>query len=195
MGKAEMQKKPPPDRPPGRDAERDLPDDMHEADRDDDSSPRAAASRAAVSPAASPLEIYKPGQGAVVRWGTAVGAGVLALGGASFLYEQLSRFESLWVRYLLPVAFLALVGAWLFHMLARQRKVVDFMIATESEMRKVNWSTRKEVFGATRVVIITVLTLGLILFIVDILFMAFFEGIGVLKIRMFSQLLSRLFGG
>ena len=31
---------------------------------------------------------------------------------------------------------------------------VDFLIATDSEMKKVNWTSRKELIGSTKVVII-----------------------------------------
>ena len=36
------------------------------------------------------------------------------------------------------------------------RKANDFFIATEGEMKKVNWSTRAEVIRSTKVVIVTV---------------------------------------
>ena len=31
---------------------------------------------------------------------------------------------------------------------------VDFLIATDSEMKKVNWTSRKELIGSTKVVIV-----------------------------------------
>ena len=31
---------------------------------------------------------------------------------------------------------------------------VDFLIATDSEMKKVNWTTKGELFGSTRVVVV-----------------------------------------
>jgi preprotein translocase SecE subunit len=68
---------------------------------------------------------------------------------------------------------------------------VDFFIATEGEMKKVNWSTRKEVWGATRVVIVTVMALAIILCIVDTAFMFLFNGIGVLRF----DIIRKFFGG
>ena len=41
---------------------------------------------------------------------------------------------------------------------------VDFLIATDSEMKKVNWTSRKELIGSTKVVIIFVLFITLMLF-------------------------------
>jgi preprotein translocase subunit SecE len=56
----------------------------------------------------------------------------------------------------------------------------DFMIATESEMKKVSWSSRKEVVGSTKVVIVTTFILAIILFGVDFLFTLIFHGMGIL---------------
>ncbi len=162
--------------------------------------PRTPAGGGAAAPTTgglsggSVLDLYKPGQGAVVRWCSAIGLGVVALAFASFVLDQLRRFEfseNLLVRYLIPVVIVLASGLGIFHLFGRSRRVVDFMIATESEMRKVNWSTRREVLGATRVVIVTVLALGIVLFVVDVLFMLFFEWIGVLRIGMLSRLFGR----
>jgi len=141
--------------------------------------------------APAPLRIYKPGQGVYVRWGTAVGAGLIAAAFARFLYEQLALARNDWVRMLVPVVALVLLLYGILRLVGQNRKMVDFLLATEGEMKKVNWSSRREVFGATRVVIVTVLLLGLLLFVVDVLFMFFFESIHVLRIGM----LSRMFGG
>lgn len=157
-------------------------------DRDDRPRPQAAkAEGGGVN-----FSVYKSGQGAHVRWGSVAGASVVALGLAAFLWREMPRFtESLTVRYMVPV--IALAGcAWLiFHLFGQRRPVVDFMVATEGEMKKVNWSTRREVMGATRVVIFTVLAFSFIVFAVDILFMLFFSAIKVLRIPVFE----RFFGG
>jgi len=63
------------------------------------------------------------------------------------------------------------------------------MIATEGEMKKVNWSSRKEVFGATRVVIVMVLALASFLFVVNMAFIILFKSIKVLKIPIFESIL------
>jgi len=139
------------------------------------------------------LHLYKAGQGAYVRWVTAAAVGIVVCGIANFLYEQLARVGSdlLWVQVFIPVIILLILGYVTFKFLGQNKSVVDFMIATEGEMKKVNWSTRREVLGATKVVIATVLALGATLFAANILFMFVFESIGVLKIGM----LSRMFGG
>lgn len=139
----------------------------------------------------SALHIYKPGQGLYVRWCSAAAFAIIAIGSAHFLYEQLARVQNEWVQFLIPVGLLVLIGYGIFRFLGQSRSVVDFMIATEGEMKKVNWSTRREVLGATKVVIATVIALGLILFAVNICFIFLFESIGVLRIGM----LAKLFGG
>jgi preprotein translocase SecE subunit len=154
----------------------------------------AAPTRTAAAPprpaAGSALHIYKPGQGAYVRWCSAAGAAIIALGSANFLHEQLTRVQNEWIKFLIPVGLLALIGYGIFRLLGQSRSVVDFMIATEGEMRKVNWSSRREVLGATKVVIAAVIALGIILFVVNVCFIFLFESIGVLRIGM----LARIFG-
>lgn len=137
--------------------------------------------------------IYKPGQGAWVRWCTAAGLGVFAAAGAAFLSEQLRRLGldervGFVVRTVAPAAVLAAAAYFIFWITGKYARTCEFMIATEGELKKVNWSTRREVFGATRVVIFTVFALGLILAVVDLVFMIIFSGIGVLRIDVLSSL-------
>lgn len=139
----------------------------------------------------SPLRIYKPGQGSYVRWGSAVAAGVIAVAFAQFLYEQLGRFETgETARFLIPVVALVALAVWIFRLIGQNRRVVDFMVATEAEMRKVHWSSRREVLGATRVVIVVLLGMGLFLFIVDWIFIVFFQSIGVLRVQSLFNMFS-----
>jgi preprotein translocase SecE subunit len=41
---------------------------------------------------------------------------------------------------------------------------VDFLIATDSEMKKVNWTSRKELIGSTKVVIVFMFLIAMFLF-------------------------------
>ena len=61
-------------------------------------------------------------------------------------------------------------------------RCADFMIATEGEMKKVSWSSRKEIMSSTLVVIITVFIMALLLMFVDLFFSWLFYEIGVLKV-------------
>lgn len=60
-------------------------------------------------------------------------------------------------------------------------KTNEFLIAVDTEMRKVNWSTRKEVLGSTRVVIFVCATIALLLFVVDLLFAQIFTWMKLLN--------------
>ncbi|HHN77587.1 MAG TPA: preprotein translocase subunit SecE [Phycisphaerales bacterium] len=61
------------------------------------------------------------------------------------------------------------------------RRTVDFLINTDGEMRKVNWSTKKEIIGSTQVVIVAAFIIAAFLFLIDISFQQFFQFIGVLE--------------
>jgi preprotein translocase SecE subunit len=148
-------------------------------------------------PAGGGLRIYKAGQGYYTRLGTAIGGGVLILWGAFFLLDELSTFLDPNASYYYPVqygvavGFILGMGALLYWIVGLNRKANDFFIATEGEMKKVNWSTRQEVVRSTKVVVVTVVLLGVFLFLADILFMEFFSFIKVLKT---PSMLDRLFG-
>lgn len=60
------------------------------------------------------------------------------------------------------------------------KKSGEFLIATEGEMKKVNWSSRREVFGSTWVVIIISLVISAVLFTADLLFSQISTAIGIL---------------
>ncbi|MBL8746944.1 MAG: preprotein translocase subunit SecE [Phycisphaerae bacterium] len=57
----------------------------------------------------------------------------------------------------------------------------EFLIATEGEMKKVNWSSRKELIGSTWVVVSVAVLLATSLFLVDLGFSKFFQMIQVLN--------------
>lgn len=133
------------------------------------------------------LRIYKVGQGYYTRVWTAVGGAVLIVWGAATVYDQLTGLLTPGTRYYFPLAY-GLSTAWvvglsllLYWIVGLNRKSNDFFIATEGEMKKVSWSSRREVIRSTKVVIVTTLLMGLILFIADLAFMWFFSSIKVLK--------------
>ena len=129
---------------------------------------------------------YKPEQGKGTRYGTLCGAGALITWGAIFLYDQLQVFEGdeawrLLVTTGIPILFAVVFGAAAWWVAQVSRKTSDFMIATEGEMKKVNWSTKREVIGSTKVVIIFTLLLAMFIFLVDIVFQELFSSLGVLR--------------
>lgn len=78
-------------------------------------------------------------------------------------------------------AVVILIGAVIiYYFVGIKPRSVDFLVATDGEMKKVNWSTRKDVIASTWVVIAASIVLAAGLFVVDILFSEFFRLIGVL---------------
>ena len=135
--------------------------------------------------------IYKKGQGYWTRMGTAAGALLLGALTAYNLYvilQYLMHMESTAAgadrerQIAIGVAagffFAFAFFAW---RLMNKPSNVDFLIATDSEMKKVNWTSRKDLIGSTKVVIVFMFLIALILFLVDIIFSYFFYIIGVLK--------------
>ncbi len=133
------------------------------------------------------LSQYKPEQGMWTRRGTFIGAGLIVAWGAKFVYDQLSVYQGdqAWrvlITKGIPVLFAVVLGTIAWRLSFSSRKSGDFMIATEGEMKKVSWSTRREVVGSTIVVIAFTVFLAVLLFVVDLLFQTIFRSINVLKV-------------
>jgi preprotein translocase SecE subunit len=75
----------------------------------------------------------------------------------------------------------AIGGGMIFWLVGVNKRSAEFLIATDGEMKKVNWSTRKEVIGSTWVVIIACFLLALVLFVFDYVLSNFFRLVGVLE--------------
>jgi preprotein translocase subunit SecE len=129
--------------------------------------------------------IYKKGQGYWTRMGTAVAIVALAGLTAYELYAMRAYFaleadneRSLAFGLALGL-FLLVVGlAW---RMMNKPSNADFLIATDSEMKKVNWTSRKDLIGSTKVVIAFMFFIAFFLAVMDVLFSGFFELIGVLR--------------
>ena len=129
--------------------------------------------------------ILKPKQGYWTRMMTAIAAGVVVLAGAMWTWQQLSAvrvdFELVYLQAAVAGG-IALIGAIMIYWIVGVKpRTVDFFIATEGEMQKVNWSTRREVLGSTWVVIGVSLIIAAVLFITDIAFSNFFQFIDILE--------------
>jgi preprotein translocase SecE subunit len=129
--------------------------------------------------------IYKQGQGYWVRLMSAIGLGLLVMMGVVWLWDQLSGVqigdvEPVYIQGGIAVITVTICGLIGYHLIGRKPKLVEFMIATEGEMRKVNWSTRREVVGSTILVILLTLFIALFCQVADLGFSAFFQWAGVL---------------
>ncbi|MBY0526706.1 MAG: preprotein translocase subunit SecE [Gemmataceae bacterium] len=82
----------------------------------------------------------------------------------------------------LTVPLLLLAGSlWLAFRIVNLPVFADFLIATEAEMNKVSWTTRKRLIQDTIVVLTTVILLTVFLFVVDILWGFLLTQVGVLR--------------
>ena len=120
--------------------------------------------------------IYKKGQGYWTRVGTAIGAGLLGALIVWQLYRYIPAFMSAndvgrakRVALIVAASFGA-IYAFICWRLMNKPANVDFLIATDSEMKKVNWTTRKELIGSTKVVIFFMILIAGLLFALDVLF-------------------------
>jgi len=129
---------------------------------------------------------YKPEQGKVTRRCTFAGSLLLIGWGAWYVNERLAGYQGdeVWNLLVTPgiaFAILIVLGALAWRYSFGHVKAGDFMIATEGEMKKVSWSSKREVIGSTKVVIVFTLLLALLLFVVDLAFQGIFQWLGVLK--------------
>jgi preprotein translocase subunit SecE len=123
--------------------------------------------------------VYKPGQGYYTRLGSAVAFGLVGAGLAVHVYNKLGGFawfhENGIARLILPLLIAAAAGYAIYRFCYLDPRPVEFLIATEGEMKKVTWSSRKEVIGATQVVIGLMVVMSLFIFAVDFLVSQFFS--------------------
>jgi preprotein translocase SecE subunit len=98
------------------------------------------------------------------------------LGGA-----QIGDLEPVYVQGGVSVITVVVCGLIGYHLIGRKPKLVDFMIATEGEMRKVNWSTKREIIGSTILVILLTLFIAIFCQIADLAYSALFQSAGVLQ--------------
>lgn len=126
------------------------------------------------------FDIYKRGQGKYTRLYSAFG-GILIVGLGCFqLYTKLQALDlGLWVETMVPVA-LFMVLSVLVLWIVNRPTVADFMISAEGEMKKVSWSSKKEIAVSTFVVIVVVVGMAALLGVTDLglqLFFAWLLGI------------------
>jgi preprotein translocase subunit SecE len=89
--------------------------------------------------------------------------------------------SSAYMKFGVP-AIIVVGMAYLMFWIVNRPNTADFLIATEGEMKKVSWSSRKEVIGSTKVVIVTTFILAGILYGVDTLFTLIFRLLGILGV-------------
>jgi preprotein translocase SecE subunit len=129
---------------------------------------------------------YMGSQGMRVRRGTMLGILLLAAAGIYSLYSHgtlvtaarnwivripFTQDQYVWllpdVQFTVPLL-LAAASLWLAYRVVNLPIFADFLIATEAEINKVSWGTRRSVIQDTVVVLVTVLLLTVFLFVMDL---------------------------
>lgn len=131
------------------------------------------------------LQVYKSGQGYWTRMMTAIAVMTFSLGFAvwfndKLLFKIVNEDNEMYWQAGIIAATAVIIGALLWFLLNKP-KIADFMIATENEMKKVNWPSKQAVMGLTWIVIAGTLMIALILFVADFGFTNIFRGIGILE--------------
>jgi preprotein translocase subunit SecE len=132
------------------------------------------------------FKVYKSGQGYYTRMISALSAGAIVGIGCFRLWQILSAsdFGSQNANIIVPpVAALGLFSAFalLIWWLVNTPTVADFLIAGEGEMKKVSWSSRKEIIASTTVVIVVVALMSTLMAVTDVFFQFFFRFVNVIQ--------------
>ncbi len=161
-------------------------------DRDEDLPVRSTP-----RPATGLFTVYKKGQGKWTRLLTGVGAGAIM----ALLCQWVYAHSKVWLapsfmngvrtpeaagalanRAALGIAVaLFLIGAFFAWRAMNSPRGAEFLITTDAEMKKVNWASRREVFGSMRVVVLFLFFIAGFLLVSDIAFGYFFYLIHVLQ--------------
>jgi preprotein translocase subunit SecE len=160
------------------------PDQEVDDDRDDreESSTGKSSPKRDSSGQGGFFTIYKKGQGYWTRMGTAGGAALIGALVIYNLFQYLPAFEmTKWTIIVVSVIF-AVVYALGVYWLMNKPGNAEFLIATDSEMKKVNWTSRKELIGSTRVVVVFMFFIATLLFVIDMLYRIVFYYMHVLKV-------------
>ncbi len=127
------------------------------------------------------FEIYKRGQGKYTRLCSGFGAAIIVGLGCFQLYVKLEpiswvggRRAALWIATMVPVGLFIILGLLVFWLINKPT-VADFMIAAEGEMKKVSWSSRREIAVSTFIVIVVVILVAMLLGVTDLSFRMFFD--------------------
>ena len=128
------------------------------------------------------LEKYKWGQGKNTRLYSTLACVVITAAGCWSLYKKLSasldisKQSGLWISVAVPLV--VFIGITLFlYWLVYRPNLADFLISAEGELKKVSFSTRREIATSTFVVIIVVIFMAIMLGVADLSFTMFFSNV------------------
>jgi len=131
------------------------------------------------------FEKYKWGQGKDTRLYSALAVALIAAIGCWRLHDilranlDMTQTLGLWLTVTIPLGIMVIIAGFLYWLVNRPT-VADFLIAAEGELKKVSFSSRREIAVSTFVVIVVVVLMSLMLGAADFIFDLFFTN--VLKI-------------
>jgi len=123
--------------------------------------------------------LYKRSQGRLARRLSGVAIAAIAILGAWSGQMTFAAEADASIKYGIPGA-VAVLGCWLAFRVIHFEKFAEFLIATETEVEKVHWPDRQHVQRASVVVIVTMLLMGGMLFLFDVVWRFVFSYIGFL---------------
>jgi len=126
---------------------------------------------------------YKANQGKMVRYSTFYGAWAIFLSGAWVFYSQVFAaipiLNGTLVRGLIAGLIVAL-GGWFSYRLTHWAVFADFLISVESEMVKVSWPSKNELYQSTLVVLAMFAIIAAFIFAFDMVWLSIFRLIKVM---------------
>lgn len=128
------------------------------------------------------IEKYKWGQGKDTRLWSAVATAIITAIGCWRLYDKLqasldvTQAASLWISTTVPLGIFTIIAVLLYWLVNRPT-VADFLIAAEGELKKVSFSSKREIAVSTFVVIIVVFFMAFMLGAADFCFNLLFSGV------------------
>ncbi len=121
------------------------------------------------------MHIYKPGQGKYTRLCSGFSVAIIVALGCWRLYEKLGASDlNLWIVTMVPVGVFVAFAVVIFWLL-NKASLANFLIAAEGELKKVNWSSRKEIAVSTVIVIVVVIGMAVLLGTTDLVFQLVFK--------------------
>ncbi len=103
-------------------------------------------------------------------------------GAAVSVPQGLPIFELIYLQAGAAILVLLVGGGVVYWLVGLKPMTVDFLIATDGEMKKVNWSTKKIVWDSTSVVIAAMFFVALMLFVFDVGLHTLAKAIGLLDV-------------
>lgn len=128
------------------------------------------------------IEKYKWGQARNTRVYSIVSGAIIAGIGCWILYQKLtaninvSETTGLWITITVPLAVFGLIALALYWLINKPN-VADFLISAEGELKKVSFSSKREIAVSTFVVIIVVFLMAGMLGLADFCFNLFFSNV------------------